>query len=342
MFQQHQGETLYEAWSQFKDLLYKVPHHGIELWLQVQTFYDGVDRQTKRAIDYAANGKLSKLHVDKCWEVIEDLANYEEEEWEDPMFPEKSMPNHIHATQEQLFESLTRQVDELMKAEASRVETETNPVRCVNAVSRSEFPTPSRQEEFEGIMITFLNNQEKQIQQLESQLRNTRSTFMDSADIFTTRVKEKIMEESKPKKIEKVFELSTLSEPRNGQDKGVPFSKPYTISFSQIFKPTREKEDSRFHKIFVGSVLTTPYNFHEVNKRSFGFKPGVHYKPFKDNHDPNISHEQPLRACVTRQKWEYDTTGTLTDHTLSYITPCESNKIFDPGGMYYNANYRGL
>ncbi|GJW00429.1 hypothetical protein Tco_1555680 [Tanacetum coccineum] len=34
MFQQHQGESLLEAWTRFKDLLLKVPHHGIDLWLQ--------------------------------------------------------------------------------------------------------------------------------------------------------------------------------------------------------------------------------------------------------------------------------------------------------------------
>ncbi|GKF54138.1 zinc finger, CCHC-type containing protein, partial [Tanacetum coccineum] len=34
MFQQHHGESLFEAWSLFKDLLQKVPHHGIDLWLQ--------------------------------------------------------------------------------------------------------------------------------------------------------------------------------------------------------------------------------------------------------------------------------------------------------------------
>ena len=70
MFQQCQGETLYEAWTRFKDLVRKVPHHGIDLWLQIQIFYDGVNHQTRRAIDYAANGRLSRLSIDKCWEVI--------------------------------------------------------------------------------------------------------------------------------------------------------------------------------------------------------------------------------------------------------------------------------
>nr|GEV40118.1 zinc finger, CCHC-type [Tanacetum cinerariifolium] len=35
MFQQHHGESLSEAWTRFKDLLQKVPHYGIDLWLQV-------------------------------------------------------------------------------------------------------------------------------------------------------------------------------------------------------------------------------------------------------------------------------------------------------------------
>ncbi|GJV47479.1 zinc finger, CCHC-type containing protein [Tanacetum coccineum] len=58
MFQQHQGESLSEAWTRFKGLLQKVPHHGIELWLQVQIFYDHVTPTTRRTIDQSADGKL--------------------------------------------------------------------------------------------------------------------------------------------------------------------------------------------------------------------------------------------------------------------------------------------
>ncbi|GJZ32245.1 zinc finger, CCHC-type containing protein [Tanacetum coccineum] len=35
MFQQHHGESLSEAWTRFKDLLQKVPHHGINRWLRL-------------------------------------------------------------------------------------------------------------------------------------------------------------------------------------------------------------------------------------------------------------------------------------------------------------------
>ncbi|GJS21462.1 zinc finger, CCHC-type containing protein [Tanacetum coccineum] len=45
MFQQHHEESLSEAWTRFKDLLQKVPHHGIDLWLQKQS--DSYDEKTK-------------------------------------------------------------------------------------------------------------------------------------------------------------------------------------------------------------------------------------------------------------------------------------------------------
>ncbi|GKC36816.1 MAK10-like protein [Tanacetum coccineum] len=54
MFQQHHGESLSEAWTHFKDLLQKVPHHGIDLWLQVQIFYDHVNPVIRRTIDQSA------------------------------------------------------------------------------------------------------------------------------------------------------------------------------------------------------------------------------------------------------------------------------------------------
>nr|GEU76771.1 retrovirus-related Pol polyprotein from transposon TNT 1-94 [Tanacetum cinerariifolium] len=73
MFQQHQDESLYDAWNHFKDLLRKVPHHGLDLWLQVQIFYDHVDYITQMAIDYAVGERLRKLRPEEAWETIEDL-----------------------------------------------------------------------------------------------------------------------------------------------------------------------------------------------------------------------------------------------------------------------------
>ena len=182
-------------------------------------------------------------------------------------------------------------------------------------------------------MITFMDNQEKQIEELENQQMSTHNTFMDLADIFIARVKDKIVEESKPKKIEKVFELSTPVEPNIGQDKEIPFPKPYTINLSKFLKSTRKEEDSKVNKIFVGSVRITHSNFHKVRKKSFGFKPGVHHTLPKDTRTPDVSHKQTFFISIP------GTSKTSTDHSLRHITPRDSNETFDPGGMHCDANY---
>ncbi|GKB02230.1 hypothetical protein Tco_0830319 [Tanacetum coccineum] len=89
MFQQNQGESPSEAWTRFKDLLQKVPHHGLDLWLQFQIFYEHVDYTTQMAIDYAAGGRLRKLRPEVAWETIKYLARYKEEGWNDPVIPEE-------------------------------------------------------------------------------------------------------------------------------------------------------------------------------------------------------------------------------------------------------------
>ncbi|GKF00558.1 hypothetical protein Tco_0023908 [Tanacetum coccineum] len=83
MFQQHQGESLSEAWTRFKDLLQKVPHHGIDRWLQINIFYDHVFFHLKCEIDHAVGSKLRDKNADESWEIIENLALYKHEGWND-------------------------------------------------------------------------------------------------------------------------------------------------------------------------------------------------------------------------------------------------------------------
>ncbi|GJX10057.1 MAK10-like protein [Tanacetum coccineum] len=63
MFQQHHEESLFEEWTRFKDLLQKVPHYGIDLWLQVQIFYDHVNPILRRTIDQSAGGIVKDVEV---------------------------------------------------------------------------------------------------------------------------------------------------------------------------------------------------------------------------------------------------------------------------------------
>ncbi|GJU50654.1 hypothetical protein Tco_1220209 [Tanacetum coccineum] len=77
-------QSLSEAWTRFKDLLQKVPHHGIDLWLKVQICYDHVNPVTRRTIDQSAGGKLRDLNPEESWAILEDLALYDNESWNDP------------------------------------------------------------------------------------------------------------------------------------------------------------------------------------------------------------------------------------------------------------------
>ncbi|GJZ72293.1 MAK10-like protein [Tanacetum coccineum] len=62
MFQQHKGESLSEAWTRFKDLLQKFPHHGIDLWLQDLALYDNESWNDPR--DFANPVKAISLTQD--------------------------------------------------------------------------------------------------------------------------------------------------------------------------------------------------------------------------------------------------------------------------------------
>src|SRR5436190_2026372 len=74
-FQQLDGETLYEAWERYKDLLRKCPNHELPKWVQVQTFYNGSLLNTQDTIDAASEGSLNNKMLEEAEELIETLAS---------------------------------------------------------------------------------------------------------------------------------------------------------------------------------------------------------------------------------------------------------------------------
>ncbi|GJZ93146.1 hypothetical protein Tco_0665211 [Tanacetum coccineum] len=114
-------ESLYEAWTRFKDLLQKVPHHGIDHWLQVQIFYDHVNPVTRQTINQSAGGKLRDLNPEESWEILEDLALYDNEIWNDPRDFAKpvkaiALPQDVPSTSDRRLIELENQVQRLMEA----------------------------------------------------------------------------------------------------------------------------------------------------------------------------------------------------------------------------------
>ncbi|XP_010247674.1 PREDICTED: uncharacterized protein LOC104590651 [Nelumbo nucifera] len=78
-FSQQDGESLYESWERYKELLKKVPHHGLPVLLQVQTFYNGLTEANKTIMDAAAGGSINNKTPKVAHALIEEMAanNYQ-------------------------------------------------------------------------------------------------------------------------------------------------------------------------------------------------------------------------------------------------------------------------
>nr|GFA08407.1 MAK10-like protein [Tanacetum cinerariifolium] len=75
----------------------------IDLWLQVQIYYERIDHTLKRIMDYAAKGRLRKISAEKDWPSIDELARYEEEGWNDPFFLEEESLDYENPDLKQLL-----------------------------------------------------------------------------------------------------------------------------------------------------------------------------------------------------------------------------------------------
>ncbi|GJT68817.1 hypothetical protein Tco_1020297 [Tanacetum coccineum] len=83
IFQQHQDESIYDAWTRFKNLIQRVPHHGLDLWSLAQFFYDHIDDYTRMDLDFTADGNLRELSGEEAWEAIENSVQGQKE-WDNP------------------------------------------------------------------------------------------------------------------------------------------------------------------------------------------------------------------------------------------------------------------
>ncbi|GJV15578.1 zinc finger, CCHC-type containing protein [Tanacetum coccineum] len=178
MFQQHHEESLSEAWTRFKDLLRKVPHHRIDLWLQVQIFNDNIDHTLKRTMDYAARGRLRKLSAEKAWATIEELARYEDKGWNDLVASGEGSLDSENPNIKQLLGVMECKIDTLMKEAISLMGRSEIIFGMTSNTVYQLSSEPSRQEEFENLVMNFILDQEEKFKQLEEYMGVIGSDFM--------------------------------------------------------------------------------------------------------------------------------------------------------------------
>ncbi|GKA46935.1 MAK10-like protein, partial [Tanacetum coccineum] len=84
-------------------------------------FYDHVTPATRRTIDQSADGNLCDRNVKESWALLDDLALYDNESWNDPRDFAKpvkaiSLPQDVLSTSDRRLIELENQVQRLMKA----------------------------------------------------------------------------------------------------------------------------------------------------------------------------------------------------------------------------------
>ncbi|KAD6454877.1 hypothetical protein E3N88_09583 [Mikania micrantha] len=73
-FKQKGGELFHEAFTRFKDMLRKCPHHGINMWELLVAFYDGMSSEDIGDINSQSNGTFLYNHVQVDWDMLERMS----------------------------------------------------------------------------------------------------------------------------------------------------------------------------------------------------------------------------------------------------------------------------
>jgi hypothetical protein len=64
-FQQLTDETIAEAWERLQDYISACPHHSMEEWFIIQSFYHGFIHSAQEHIDAATRGSFFTLSIDE-------------------------------------------------------------------------------------------------------------------------------------------------------------------------------------------------------------------------------------------------------------------------------------
>ena len=109
-FQQQQEESVPEAWERFQDYILECPHHGMENWLLMQTFYHGLTNSTRETMDAAAGGAFLSLTLNQATNLVEKMAS--NQVWNEERQPRRK-ERGMHQLKE--VDMLSAKMDLIMK-----------------------------------------------------------------------------------------------------------------------------------------------------------------------------------------------------------------------------------
>ena len=108
-FQQESKESIPEAWERLQEYILACPHHGMDDWLIIQNFYNGLTPSARDHLDAAAGGAFFSLTVSKAKDLIEKMVS--NQGWNE----ERLQPRQrgMHSVKE--VDMLAAKIDLLMK-----------------------------------------------------------------------------------------------------------------------------------------------------------------------------------------------------------------------------------
>nr|GEZ31311.1 putative zinc finger, CCHC-type, retrotransposon Gag domain protein [Tanacetum cinerariifolium] len=172
-----------------------------------------------------------EISAEKSWVTIEKLARYEDEGWNDPITVGEGSLNYENPDIEQLLGVMECKVDTLMKEAILLMGRSKSVFRMTSNIMYQLPSEPSRQEEFEDLVMNFILDQEERIKQLENYMQDITDEFMEFSSDVTLRLKERIKENEKPQPL--------LNNPSLDVSLGdvigpVPPIKPYSLDSSRM------------------------------------------------------------------------------------------------------------
>ena len=74
-FQQLSDEAIPETWETFQEYNAACPHHGMEEWLIIQSFFHGLNMPAQNHIDAASGGSFLSLSVNAAKALVEKISS---------------------------------------------------------------------------------------------------------------------------------------------------------------------------------------------------------------------------------------------------------------------------
>ncbi|PWA55153.1 hypothetical protein CTI12_AA434730 [Artemisia annua] len=182
-----QGETLFSAWERFEDLLFKCPEHKLNKHEQLQIFYNGLNIETRRILDFKE--PIPKMTAARGLEKIDEIARHSST-WNAKQEPVPYEPDELDSILKNIekdesdMNSLTVEVNMVQHSFDDPINRRvTDLERVIKKFIKDSYQNQRKnQETIWGIKMEYdgvLKSQANAIRKLEAQLGNLAKTIKD-------------------------------------------------------------------------------------------------------------------------------------------------------------------